>query len=179
MTSRRFWTCLALSVLAFSPVALRAQDVTTDPSAHWTQAGWGGGGFYYAAAFHPTKNGVIYQSGDVNGIYKTEDHGQHWRMINNGIADYGVFTLAVDTKNPDTVFAATESGLCKSVDAGEHWTVIPETGKKDLRITGEKNRSVRCIAVDPADGNIVYAASPSGKIYKSQDGGQTWTTIYE
>ena len=100
-------------------------------------------------------------------------------MINNGLVNYGVFTLAVDRKNPDTVYAATEGGLCKSTDCGAHWQLLPKTGPKDLHITGEKGKSIRCIAVDPADGKIIYAGSPAGKIYKSTDGGQTWTVSYE
>ncbi len=144
----------------------------------WAQCGWGGGGFYYSAVFHPTQDGVIYLGGDVGGVYKTEDHGRTWRMINDGLAGYGVFSLAVDRTHPQTVFAATDSGLCKSVDAGEHWQLLPGTGPRELRITGEKGRSIRSIAMDPADGNVIYAGSPAGKVYKSTDGGQTWKTVY-
>jgi photosystem II stability/assembly factor-like uncharacterized protein len=145
----------------------------------WTPCGWGGGGFYYAAAFHPTREGVIYMGGDVNGMYKSEDHGKNWRIINNGLANYGVFSLAVDRVNPETVYAATESGLCKSKDGGENWLLLPQTGPKDLRLTGEKEKSIRCVAVDPTDGKVVYAASPAGKVCKSTDGGQTWKAVYE
>jgi photosystem II stability/assembly factor-like uncharacterized protein len=100
--------------------------------------------------------------GDVCGVYKSEDHGQNWKLINNGIADYGVFSLAVDRTAPETVYAATAGGLCKSTDGGAHWRLLPDTGKKGLRITGEKGKSIRCIAVDPVNGRIVYAASPAG-----------------
>lgn len=148
-------------------------------SASWTQCGWGGGGFYWSAAFDPVKNGVIYMGGDVAGVYKSDDHGRNWRLINNGLVDYGVYSLAVDRQNSQTVFAATEGGLCKSTDGGEHWQLLPRTGRKELRLTGERNRSIRAIAVDPTDGNVVYAASPSGKVFKSTDGGQTWKVAYE
>ncbi|MEO5712852.1 MAG: hypothetical protein ABIT37_05130 [Luteolibacter sp.] len=144
----------------------------------WEPSGWGGGGFYYAAAFHPTRDGVIYLAGDVGGIYKTEDHGLNWRMINKGLVNYGVFSIAVDTGNPETVYAATEDGLCKSSDSGETWAVLPQTRKKELRITGEKGKSIRSVAVDTSDGNIVYAASPAGKVFKSTDGGQSWKVSY-
>ena len=157
---------------------LTAAHVLAEPPA-WQWAGWGGGGFYYSTVFHPSKDGTLYMGGDVCGVYKTEDHGLTWRLVNDGIADYGVFSLAVDRTAPDTVYAATEGGLCKSADGGEHWRLLPDTGKKALRITGEKGKSIRCIAVDPADGKIVYAASPAGKVCKSTDGGETWKTVYE
>ncbi len=163
------WIVTLLTVLCASVTG--AQD--------WTACGWGGGGFYYCAAFHPSQDGVIYMGGDVNGVYKSEDHGRNWRIINNGLANYGVFSLAVDRVHPQTVFAATQGGLCKSTDAGEHWQLLPHTGPKELHITGEKTKSIRSVAVDPADGNIVYAASPAGKIFKSTDGGESWTVVYE
>jgi len=158
---------------------LAAPVASAQPAAKWEPCGWGGGGFYWSAAFHPTQDGVIYLGGDVAGVYKTVDHGRSWRLINNGLANYAVYSLAVDRTSPQTVFAATEGGLCKSTDGGEHWKLLPRTGKSDLRITGERNRSTRCIAVDPTNGGVVYAGSPSGKVYKSTDGGQSWATAYD
>ncbi|MEI8197730.1 MAG: hypothetical protein WCI73_17690, partial [Phycisphaerae bacterium] len=92
---------------------------------------------------------------------------------------YGVYSLAVDRMSPQTVYAATEGGLCKSADGGEQWRLLPLTGPKELRITGERNKSIRAIAVDPTDSKVVYAGSPGGKVYKSIDGGQTWKAVYE
>jgi len=146
---------------------------------HWRQAGWGGGGYYWAAAYHPSRDGVIYMAGDCCGVYKTEDRGKHWRIINSGIASYAVYSLAADRTHPQTVYAATEEGLCKSEDGGERWRTLPHTGPKELRITGERERSFRSVAVDPKNGNTLYAASPAGRIYKSEDGGQTWRLAHE
>lgn len=167
-------TCALVSTGSFGADVAPAVIQTS-----WQQAGWGGGGFYFAAAYHPTQDGVIYMAGDVNGVYKTTDHGRHWRIINNGIASYAVYSLAVSQSEPQTVFAATEAGLSKSTDGGEHWRTLPQTGRKELRITGERMLSIRAIAVDPSDGRVVYAASPSGKVCKSTDGGETWAVSYE
>ncbi len=162
--------------------AADAQTTAAAPAASaaaWEWAGWGGGGFYYAAVFHPARDGVIYLGGDVTGVYKSADHGRNWRLINNGLADYGVFSLAVDRTAPETVYAATDGGLCKSTDGGEQWRLLPQTGREELRLTGEKGRSVRCVAVDPTDSRTVYAGSPAGRVCKSTDGGETWQTVYE
>jgi photosystem II stability/assembly factor-like uncharacterized protein len=166
---------LAFCTLTFSTSAQSAGK----PSTGWQQAGWGGGGYYWAAVYHPKQDGVIYLAGDSCGVYKTEDHGRHWRIINQGLSSYGTYSLAVSRSEPQTVYAATEAGLCKSTDGGEHWQPLPHTGPKELRLTGERNRSIRSIAVDPSNGSIVYAASPAGKVYKSADGGQTWAVSYE
>lgn len=164
----------------FAPLALLAATALgLADTPNWEWAGWGGGGYFYSSVFHPAQDGVIYMGGDVCGVYKSLDHGQSWRLINDGLADYGVFSLAVDRTAPETVYAATDGGLCKSTDGGAHWRLLPNTGKKALRITGEKGKSIRCIAVDPADGRIVYAASPGGKVYKSTDGGETWKVAWQ
>jgi photosystem II stability/assembly factor-like uncharacterized protein len=168
-------------VLAASSASVQAapgETVKRELTPQWEPCGWGGGGFYWSAAFHPTRDGVIYMGGDVAGVYKSVDHGRHWRLINNGLVNYAVYSLAVDRMSPQTVYAATEGGLCKSTDGGEHWKVLPRTGPKELRLTGERNRSVRNIAVDPTNSSVVYAGSPSGKIYKSTDGGQNWAAVY-
>lgn len=182
MKSLNMWLlcgATALAICGASIPALSQEKAVRGVSPQWEQTGWGGGGFYWAAAFHPTQDGVIYIGGDVAGVYKTVDHGCNWRLINNGLADYGVYSLAVDRTNPQTLYAATEGGLCKSIDGGEHWQLLPRTGRKELRITGERNLSTRSIAVDPTNGQIVYAGSPNGKIYKSTDGGQNWAAAYD
>ena len=63
--------CLATFLLPLSGPTARAADL----APKWEPCGWGGGGFYYAAAYHPTQKGVIYMGGDVAGVYKSEDSG--------------------------------------------------------------------------------------------------------
>jgi photosystem II stability/assembly factor-like uncharacterized protein len=170
---------MSMRCLVFAMALLISGLLPAAEPTIWTPAGWGGGGFYYAAAFHPTRDGVLYLAGDVSGVYKSIDHGRTWSMINNGLVNYGVFTLATDRTNPETIYAATDGGLCKSTDGGTHWRLLPKTGPKELHITGERGKSIHCIAVNPADGNIVYAGSPTGKIYRSADGGQSWSVSFE
>ena len=155
---------LALSVLSSFCLA-------GEPS--WKAVGWGGGGFFWSCAFHPTRDGVIYLGGDVAGAYKTDDKGKHWRFINRGLADYAVYALAASKASPDTLYAGTVGGLCKSTDAGEHWAFLEETARGKLDLSVERSASVRPIAADPANPGVVYAGSRHGKLYKSEDGGQT------
>jgi len=153
------------------------QAVAADATPSWQPTGWGGGGFFWSCAFHPTSDGVIYLGGDVGGAYKTEDKGKHWRFINRGLADYAVYALAVSRSQPDTVYAGTLGGICRSDDAGEHWVLLEQTAKGKLDITVQRHASVRPIAVDPLGGDVLYAGSRLGKLYKSEDGGKTWPKL--
>lgn len=170
--------CLTALLLTSQNQSISA-DQPANAAPKWEACGWGGGGYFFASVFHPAKDGVIYMAEDVGGVAKTTDHGKNWRIINNGLTNYAAYSLAVDRSNPETVYVATEGGLHKSTDGGEKWQLIPNTGREELRITGERHASVRAIAVDPTNGNNVYAASPGGKVYKSTDGAQTWKTAYE
>jgi beta-lactamase regulating signal transducer with metallopeptidase domain/photosystem II stability/assembly factor-like uncharacterized protein len=167
----------AYPATSIPPNARRAAALSADEPC-WQPIGWGGGGYYFCCAFHPTKPGVIYMGGDVAGAYKSEDHGKHWRMINRGLTDYGVYSLAVDKKHPDTVYAGTLGGICRSADAGEHWTFLEETGKEKQEIMAVRKKSVRMLAVDSSSGTV-YAGTPTGQIFRSDDGGQTWLKLYQ
>lgn len=168
---------ISLAGLLMSMAGLTAPPCAAAPAAAWEPAGWGGGGLFWSAAFDPTRPGVLYMGGDVAGVYKTEDDGRHWRMINNGLSSYAVYSLAVAPGVSNLVYAGTTNGACRSADGGEHWQALPETGK--LGITAQRNKSVRALAVDPTDGNVVFAGTPTGKIFKTTDGGQTWRQVYE
>ena len=169
--SRRLATGLLVSLGALS-------SASAAEKYQWEPAGWGGGGFYYSAAFDPKNDGVIYLGGDVNGVYKSVDGGKSWTIINHGLAGYGVFSLAVDPSNPNIVWAATDDGLNKSTDGGATWKTIDKSGPKDLRLTGEKNKSTHSVAIHPTDSNTVFVSTPHGKVYKTTDGGESWTGVF-
>ena len=144
----------------------------------WKAVGWGGGGLYWACAFHPSGNGVLYMGGDVNGFYRSEDRGKRWAIRNAGLVNYAIYSLAVDARNPDTVYAGTTGGTCRSTDRGESWAFLADTAKDKLAIVSERGISVRALAVDHATGRV-YAGTPAGKVYGSDDGGRSWKMLHD
>ncbi|HZK78148.1 MAG TPA: hypothetical protein VFC35_04510 [Gemmatimonadaceae bacterium] len=127
-----------------------------------------------------------------NGMYKSTDAGKTWTHI--GLDDtQHIGKIAVDPRNPDVVFVAaighlyaanTERGVFRTTDGGRTW-------KKVLY----KDESIGAVEVviDPTNSQIVYAGlwntrrppwftyaptnGPGGGIYKSIDGGNTWTQL--
>ena len=127
-----------------------------------------------------------------NGIYKSTDGGNSWKQ--SGLTGAGIISeVSVGKINPNIVYAASmgvpfqigeNRGLYKSLDAGETWEKVLFIDD----ITG-----VIDIEVSPLDDNLIYAAAwtrissysfntvqgEETRIYKSSDGGSTWTMMTE
>ncbi len=126
-----------------------------------------------------------------NGIYKSTDAGKTWTHL--GLRDgQQIPELAVDPHDPNRVFAAVaghpygpneERGIFRSTDGGQTWQKVLY---KDEYTGGDD------VLVDPSNPQIVYATlwqaeegpwengaweGPNGGIFKSTDGGSTWTKL--
>ncbi len=108
------------------------------------------------------------------GIYKTIDAGVSWTLKT---ASRGFDDLKQKTPNSRTLYAATkDSAFFRSNDFGDTWTQITSGIVLPSGIT---NGNGCRIAVTPADTNVVYLGmvANSGMIYKSTNGGSTFTAI--
>ncbi|MDQ2745799.1 MAG: glycosyl hydrolase [Acidobacteriota bacterium] len=127
---------------------------------------------------------------DGDGVYKSIDAGKTWKFV--GLADSRhISRVRINPKNPDIVFVAAlgnlwtsseQRGVFRSKDGGKTWTKVlfrnNDAGAEDL-------------IFDPNNAETVYASfwrvrrTPSGfesggegsAIYKSTDGGDSWTEI--
>jgi photosystem II stability/assembly factor-like uncharacterized protein len=157
-----------------------------------------------AVAVAPSNPMVVYVgTGEPNprnsvswgkGIYRSRDGGQTWTFA--GLPDAGhVGRIVVHPINPNVLYAAvlgrfwgpnSERGLYKSTDGGQTWTASQfldeDTGFVD-------------VAMDPSDPDTLYAAAypvrrdafaggapkmqwgPKGGLYKTSDGGRSWTKM--
>jgi photosystem II stability/assembly factor-like uncharacterized protein len=88
---------------------------------------------------------------------------------NGGLID----AIAVDPSTPTTVYAGTDrGGLFKSVDGGDTWRTI------SLTIPDVESTVFTGVAVDPTTPARIYATSTfrlDGRIFRSTDGGATWS----
>jgi photosystem II stability/assembly factor-like uncharacterized protein len=101
-----------------------------------------------------------------------------WRLVG---PFRGGRTVAIDgiPDQPNTFFMApNDGGVWKTTDAGRTWHPI---------FDGQPTGSIGALAVAPSDANVIYVGSGEGLqrpdlsvgdgIYKSTDGGKTWTHL--
>ncbi len=132
---------------------------------------------------------TYYMGATGGGVWKTTNCGALWEPASDGQIETGsIGAIAVAESNPDVVWAGTGSaairsnviigrGLYKSTDAGRTWTYA---GLKD-------GGQIGSVVIHPRNPDIVWAAvmgSPYGPtdrrgVYRTADGGKTWTRVLE
>jgi photosystem II stability/assembly factor-like uncharacterized protein len=147
------------------------------PPASWQSVGWGGGAYYFTVSWHPTDGNVLYMGSDCAGLYRSDNSAKQWNFVNNGITDYAVYSTAVSPASPDLIYALTDGGLHKSTDRAKTWTFVADSAKAKLDIVSKRDGSVRAIAIDPKNADVVYVGSRTGKLWKTTDGAKTWAEL--
>ena len=134
--------------------------------------------------------GNIYKPSSERGIYKSTDGGKTWNRKLFVNENAGAVDLIMDPTNPRILYASTwnirrtpyslssggeGSALWKSVDSGETWKEISKNGGFAEGILGNIG-----VAISPVNNDVVWAIvenKDKGGVYKSMDGGSTWTYI--
>ncbi len=148
-----------------------------------------------ALAIAPSNDAVIYAgtgegalSGDSyfgNGILKSTDGGLNWAHVSGDFFQaVSVSRLVIDPTNASHLYAAvlrgrggarrtsptvhSRFGIWESTDGAASWTLLKEmpeaNGATDLEM-------------DPQNPQILYASFWADAIYKSTNGGRTWSPI--
>ncbi len=128
----------------------------------------------------------IYVGAASGGVWHSTDSGTTWEPLFDREDVASIGALAINQSNPSIIWVGTGegnvrnsvsigNGIYKSMDGGKTWQNMGLTDSEHI------NR----IAIDPTDPNTVYVAamghlwSDGGErgIYKTTDGGKTWTKI--
>ena len=101
--------------------------------------------------------------GKDRGFSKSFDMGNTFKT-----ADYPLYaeTVTVDPVDENILYVGTDNGIFQSEDKGLSWERI-----------GLDNFSAISIAVDSKNHNVVYAGTALKGIFKSVDGGKSWSDI--
>lgn len=147
----------------------------------------GAGDFWNVKANHksfakPHGNRFLYA--DYGHIWKTTDKGKTWKKLTNDLPeDVDIGKIIVNPNNNRNVIVATSHGLLTSDDGGLSWKStsdgLPNDLPRDLtsyydKATGEFALYLLEQSVYEDKGNLI---STKGGIFKSVDGGASWTDI--
>ena len=124
------------------------------------------------------------------GIYKSADAGKTWTFA--GLRDTGqISTIRVDPGNPDVLYVAAlgnpfapnkERGVYRSTDGGKDWKQIlflsDNVGAADLELQPDNPKVIfACMWRGERKPWTIISGGLEGGIYKSTDGGDTWTKL--
>jgi photosystem II stability/assembly factor-like uncharacterized protein len=110
-------------------------------------------------------------------LWRTTDGGKDWVVSNkvNGKArasDIDALSIALNPSDSRVIFVGLkDGGIIKSEDAGDTWTFLSN-------FTSPK---VYGLAIDPLNNRVIYASgvlNNRGKIWKTEDFGESWKEIY-
>jgi photosystem II stability/assembly factor-like uncharacterized protein len=134
--------------------------------------------------FNPKNPSIVYAGAATGGVFKSTDTGLTWVSVFDNQANLSVGDIGIDPVHPDTLYVGTGEangghnnfpggGVYKSTDGGNSWQFVGL----------ENTASIGRIIVDPSNTQRIFLAAvgsyflpnPERGIYKSEDGGLTWT----
>jgi len=127
---------------------------------------------------HPTKPNWLYCAKDKR-VIRSEDGGTSWTPISAELTKWSFYSMDQSHANPNIMILASRgvnrdnSQVMVSTDEGYNWYEVTDN------IPGEQ-RFITKVVAHPTDENtmfVVRSGYGSGKIYRSQDKGNTWEDI--
>ncbi|HEY0678317.1 MAG TPA: hypothetical protein VGD17_08520 [Chitinophagaceae bacterium] len=147
----------------------------------------------YDVRFNGTSNQTLLAGGVSGGVFKSTDNGATWTRKSPTNQLFSVTSIAQDPRpgNQDTWYYATGeavgnsasgtgasymgNGIYKSTDNGETWSRLVNSNTTAIETFNARQDFISKVIVNPANGDVYFAAL--GSIYRSQDGGTTWTLV--
>jgi photosystem II stability/assembly factor-like uncharacterized protein len=124
----------------------------------------------------------IYAVTARGGVQRSEDGGQSWQEINNGILYKETWCIVQHPKTGEVVVGTGPSSVFKSVDGGDSWVDcerlrdLPET--IDWTFPRPPHVShVKGLALRLDNPMLIFGAVEEGWVIRSQDGGTSWQNI--
>jgi photosystem II stability/assembly factor-like uncharacterized protein len=183
-----------VSVLLATSGSALVQDrpqTSVDPSLfaslRWRSIGPARGGRSQTVAGSVARPMEYYFGAVGGGVWKTTDGGINWRAVSDRhFKSSSVGAIGISESNPDVVYVGMGEtqlrgniiqgdGVYKTTDAGRTWT----------HMGLEKTLAIARVRVHPSNPDTVYVAAlgdpygatPERGVFKTTDGGESWTKV--
>jgi photosystem II stability/assembly factor-like uncharacterized protein len=131
------------------------------------------GTFFSPIRQHPTLGDTYFAGGRPN-LYRSDNNGSSWQTLGEPFNGDPIAEFTVSESNASVIFATNNLILSKSTDGGVTWNDFTGTLPTNLAMISK-------IAISATDANKVWVTfsgySAENKVYKSIDGGTSWTNI--
>jgi photosystem II stability/assembly factor-like uncharacterized protein len=137
-------------------------------------------------AVRPGRRQEFFVASASGGVWKTVNAGTTFTPVFDAQGSYSIGCVALDPKNPSVVWVGTgENNNQRSVSFGDGVYKSEDGGASWANVGLKASEHIGAIAIDPRDSDIVYVAaygplwSAGGDrgVYKTADGGKTWTAV--
>ncbi len=131
---------------------------------------------------HPARPDRLYQQSHT-GTYRTDNRGESWLEITEGLpSDFG-YAVATDPGDPDTVYVIPEESshirttvggaitVYRSRNAGSDWQPLTRGLPQQNAYVTILREAIDADGLDPCG---VYFGTSSGHLFASRDGGESW-----
>ncbi|MCS6884816.1 MAG: glycosyl hydrolase [Acidobacteriota bacterium] len=124
-----------------------------------------------AIAVAPSRPSTVYANVEARqtALYRSDDMGENWKRVNSSLnvmaRPFYFSFLAVDPKDHRKVY---KLGLTLGVSR--------DGGESFFNIAGETHTDHHALWIDPNNTSFMYLGTDGG-VYKSYDGGQTWSML--
>lgn len=153
------------------------------------------------AAYSIVKSGGVYFAGLYQrGVYRSDDGGETWREMNAGLPDLSIWAML---GRAGEVYAGTHGrGVYRAAPTDTAWTYVPGPGLVDVRAFHENNTAIYAgtfsgvfksadggatwaavglprtvISSLAVSGQSIFAGIFAGGVSRTDDAGETWTTV--
>jgi photosystem II stability/assembly factor-like uncharacterized protein len=175
---------------------------TADGGASWTPANQGTrcdflpeeqrypefGQCVHCVVKAPGEGDRLYQQNHC-GMYRSDDGGQSWTSIEEGLPSSFGFPAAAHPRDPDTLFLLPLNGdikgryvpdaqaaVWRTRDGGAHWQALRKGLPQRNAFIGVLRQAMATDRLEPAG---VYFGTSSGALFASPDEGESWKCIAE
>ncbi len=129
-------------------------------------------------ANHPDRPGIVF-AGTDKGLYRSEDAGQMWQLVDTPMSGSSVWAVTIDNADSNLMFAGTGTpdpcGVFRSTDGGKTWEQRPVDIAEECPNVGVPR--VTGIAIDPTNHRDIWVGLEVDGLRHSSDAGDTWESI--